>query len=49
VRIAHPTPLIYAIPNHNNPKKPHQKGINASEWDKANKQIIKEGEFTPSG
>ena len=38
--------LIYEIPNHKNPKKPHQKGINATEWDRAYKQLLIEGEFT---
>ncbi len=38
--------LIYEIPNHSNPNKPHQKGINASEWHKAYKRIIEKGEFT---
>lgn len=38
--------LIYEIPNHKNPKKPHQKGINASEWNKAYKKLSNEGEFT---
>ena len=37
--------LIYSIPNHTNPSKPHQKGINASEWKKAYLQLTTGEEF----
>ncbi len=31
--------LIYYIPNHNNPDKPYEKGINVSEWQKVYRRI----------
>ncbi|MFW6123306.1 MAG: hypothetical protein ACOC6L_03630, partial [Thermodesulfobacteriota bacterium] len=37
--------LIYQIPNHKYPKKPHEKGINATEWDKAYRRLVEKGEF----
>ena len=38
--------LIYLIPNHKNPEKPHEKGITFSEFEKAYKNLIASGEFT---
>jgi hypothetical protein len=38
--------LIYFIPNHTNPQKPHEKGINTSEWEQAYRQLVRTGEFT---
>ncbi len=37
--------LIYFIPNHSDPSKPHQKGITESEWNLAIDQLM-EGELT---
>ena len=31
--------LIYRIPNHKQPEKPHEKGVNLSEWRKAYRRI----------
>lgn len=38
--------LIYLIPNHKNPSKPSEKGINESEWEQAYQQIISNGDFS---
>ncbi len=38
--------LIYYIPNHQNPSRPHQKGITESEFEKACRQVLKSGELT---
>lgn len=38
--------IIYQIPNHKDPNKPHGKGINYSEWEKAYKRLSEEGEFS---
>ena len=38
--------LIYYVPNHKNPKKPNQKGINISEIETAYKQLVSNGTFT---
>jgi hypothetical protein len=35
------TALIYLVPNHRNPRKPHQKGINVLEFEKAYQQLLK--------
>ena len=40
------TALIYFIPNHNDPHKPHQKGITVGEWEQAYRQLLTTGEFT---
>jgi hypothetical protein len=40
------TALIYLIPNHGNPAKPHQKGVTVSEWTQACNQLCESGEFT---
>ncbi len=38
--------LIYSIPNHRDPRKPHQKGVTEGEWEKAYRQLLTTGEFT---
>lgn len=38
--------LIYLIPNHHNPTKPYEKGINISEWLISYNQIINCKEFS---
>ena len=38
--------LIYYIPNHGNPNKPHEKGITENELEKAFAQLQQSGEFT---
>jgi hypothetical protein len=38
--------LIYLVPNIKNPRKPHQKGINILEFEKAYQQLLNSGEFT---
>ena len=38
--------LIYLIPNHSDPRKPHEKGITAGEWEQAYRQLLITGEFT---
>jgi hypothetical protein len=38
--------LIYSIPNHRNPSKPHEKGITESEFEKAFSQLEASGKFT---
>ena len=38
--------LVYFIPNHSNPRKPHQKGITAGEWEQAYRRLQATGEFT---
>jgi hypothetical protein len=40
--------LIYYIPNHNNPEKPYQKGITASEFEIAYQQLLNNGELSRS-
>ncbi len=40
--------LIYTIPNHNNPAKPHQKGITILEWQQAFEQLMTTGELSHS-
>lgn len=40
------TALIYFIPNHGNPSKPHEKGVTESEFEKAFTALQKSGEFT---
>ena len=37
--------LIYTIPNHKNPDKPYQKGITATEIERAYQQLITSGRF----
>jgi hypothetical protein len=38
--------LIYTIPNHKNPTKPYEKGITASEWERAFTQLRNTGDFS---
>ena len=38
--------LIYLIPNHSNPRKPHEKGITASEFERAYARLHSAGELT---
>lgn len=38
--------LIYRIPNHKNPMKPHEKGITESEWRVAWERLFKAGQFS---
>ncbi len=38
--------LIYLIPNHRNPQKPHEKGVTISEFRRAHSQLLVAGEFT---
>lgn len=40
------TALIYLIPNHKDPKRPHQKGVTISECKAAFERLGTEGEFT---
>ena len=40
--------LIYTIPNHSAFGRPHQKGINESEWVKAFDRLTETGEFSRS-
>jgi hypothetical protein len=40
--------LVYNIPNHKNPQKPHQKGVTVSEWTHAFVQLTSVGEITGS-
>lgn len=40
------TALIYFIPNHSDPLKPHEKGITAGEWEEAYRQLLNTGGFT---
>lgn len=38
--------LVYQIPNHKNPNKPHEKGVNIGEWLMAYQQIMSGEDFT---
>jgi hypothetical protein len=38
--------IIYTIPNHKNPDKPYQKGINAAELEAAHNQLLSSGSLT---
>lgn len=38
--------LIYMIPNYSNPRKPHEKGITASEFERAYARLQSAGELT---
>jgi hypothetical protein len=40
------TALIYFIPNHGDPRQPHQKGITVDEWEHAYLQLVTTGKFT---
>ena len=37
--------LIYNIPNHKSPEKPHRKGITREEWRHSVEQLLATGEF----
>ncbi|GAB5438861.1 MAG: hypothetical protein FalmKO_39860 [Falsiruegeria mediterranea] len=37
--------LIYNIPNHSSPSKPHRKGITREEWARSVEQLLSSGEF----
>jgi len=38
--------LIYNIPSHKHPNRPHQKGVNVLEWEKAYNQLMTEETFS---
>ena len=38
--------LIYRIPNHGNPAKPHEKGVTEAEFIAAYNELMKTGELT---
>jgi hypothetical protein len=38
--------LVYFVPNHRNPEKPTEMGINTLEWEQAYQQLLDTGEFT---
>jgi len=38
--------LIYFVPNHRNPGRPNQKGINVSEWEKAYGRVVSGEDFS---
>lgn len=38
--------LVYCIPNHGNPRRPHQKGVSVSEFESAFAELHRSGEFT---
>ena len=38
--------LIYTIPNHNDPTRPYEKGITATEFEKAYARLKRSGELT---
>ena len=38
--------LIYLVPNHKNPGRPNQKGINISEWEKAFSRVMSGEDFS---
>ncbi|HUW08480.1 MAG TPA: hypothetical protein VM537_02070 [Anaerolineae bacterium] len=40
------TSLIYTIPNHNNPRKPCEKGVTVSELEQSYARLIASGTFT---
>ena len=40
--------LVYLIPNHTDPEKPHEKGITEEEFEVAYTQLTKAGELTRS-
>lgn len=40
------TALIYCIPNHGNPSKPHEKGVTESEFEKAFAELQRSGDLT---
>ena len=40
--------LVYSIPNHGSPRKPHEKGITESEFERAFEELRSSGELTRS-
>ena len=38
--------LVYFIPNHSDSRKPHQKGVTASEFERAHARLVAVGELT---
>ena len=40
--------LVYNIPNHKTPTKPHQKGVTVSEWVQAFEHLTNAGDFSRS-
>lgn len=38
--------IVYAMPNHSNPAKPHQKGVTVAELRSAYARLVDEGTFT---
>lgn len=38
--------VIYAMPNHKNPSKPHKKGVTLNELEKAYEHLVNNGSFT---
>jgi hypothetical protein len=38
--------LIYFVPNHRNPGRPNQKGVNISEWEKAYGRVMSGEDFS---
>ena len=37
--------LIYSMPNHSNPARPHAKGVTVSDWEQAYEQLMLTGKF----
>ena len=37
--------LIYSIPNHKNPSRPHAKGVTVSDWEQAYGQLMSTGKL----
>ena len=38
--------IVYVIPSHTNPPKPHEKGVTVSEVERAYREFVASGEFT---
>lgn len=38
--------LIYTIPNNRNPQKPYEKGITATEFERAREELVRSGQLT---
>ena len=38
--------IVYTIPNHREPNNPHEKGVNASEFERAFQELTRTGQFT---
>ena len=37
--------LVYSIPNHRNPARPHAKGVTVSDWEQAYEHLMSTGKF----